>query len=178
MMGMCRTFQNGKLASDLTVLENVMSGAYWCTRFDFFGTFFHLPFKPSAQEKNIKDTAIKILKLIGMENYKDREAGDLSWFERQFIQIGRSMFGKPKLLLLDEPTAGMGRHESAEVNKLIRYINKETGTTIILVAHDVELVTKVSDVITCINFGKKICEGLPGQVQKNQDVLEAYLGTD
>ena len=175
---MCRTFQNGKLASDLTVLENVMTGAYWCTKLDFFGTFFHLPFKGSTQERYIKDTALKILKLIGMEKYKDREASDLSWFERQFVQIGRLMFGKPKLILLDEPTAGMGRNESADVHKLVKYINDEIGTTIMIVAHDMELITKISDKITCINFGEKICEGSPEQVQRDKRVQEAYLGTE
>ncbi len=177
-MGMCRTFQNGKLASDLTVLENIMTGAYWCTNIDFLGTFFHLPFWPSKQEKYIKETALKILKFIGMEEYKDREAKDLSWFERQFVQIGRSMFGKPKLLLLDEPTAGMGKDESFEVHKLIKYINEEMGTAIILVAHDMDLIINISDKITCINFGKKICEGLPNYVQNNKEVMEAYLGSD
>ena len=177
MLGMCRTFQNGQLAADLTVLENIMTGAYWCTKFDFLGTFFNLNIRRTSQERYIKDTAIDILKLIGMEEYKDRTAKDLSWFERQFVQIGRTMFGKPRLILLDEPTAGMGRNESAEVRDLIKYINKEIGTTIMLVAHDMDLVTKMSNKITCINFGKKICEGTPDHIQADKNVREAYLGT-
>jgi branched-chain amino acid transport system ATP-binding protein len=87
------------------------------------------------------------------------------------------MFGQPRLILLDEPTAGMGRNESAEVRNLIKHINKEIGTTIMLVAHDMDLVIKISNKITCINFGKKICEGTSEHVQGDKNVREAYLGT-
>ena len=177
-MGMCRTFQAGKIAPNLTVLENVMTGAHSRTRNDILGTFFHVPFVVTRQEKRIMEMAEKSLELVGLMERSENFAGDLVWVERQMVQIARAMVAEPKLLLMDEPTGGMGEEESIKVDKIIRKIRNELGTTIIVVAHDMRLVTGISDTITCINFGKKICEGTPEEVQKNPDVLEAYLGEE
>jgi branched-chain amino acid transport system ATP-binding protein len=177
-MGMCRTFQAGKLAPVLSVLENVMTGAHSRTKNDLPGTFLRAPFTTSRQEKQIKKMALKYLKLVGLEDRADHFAGDLVWVERQLVQIARAMVAEPVLLLMDEPTGGMGEEESIKVDKIIQRIRDELGTTIIVVAHDMRLVTGISDVITCINFGRKICEGTPGDVQNNSDVLEAYLGEE
>ena len=177
-MGMCRTFQSGKLARNLTVLENVMAGAHSRTKNDVPGTFFRAPFTFSRQEKRIKEMAVRFLDLVGLLNRSDNFASDLVWVERQMVQIARAMVAEPKLLLMDEPTGGMGEEESIIVDEIIKKIRCELGTTIIVVAHDMRLVTGISDRITCINFGKKVCEGTPEQVQSNPDVREAYLGKE
>jgi branched-chain amino acid transport system ATP-binding protein len=177
-MGMCRTFQAGKLAPTLTVLENVMTGAHSRTKNRMLGTFLHPPFVQIRQEKEIREMAMKSLELIGLMGRADNFAGDLVWVERQMVQIARAMVAEPKLLLMDEPTGGMGEEESIKVDTIIQRIRDEFGTTIIVVAHDMRLVTGISDVITCINFGRKICEGTPEEVQNNPDVLEAYLGEE
>ena len=120
--------------------------------------------------------AMEYLDLVGLADFSDRLAKDLVWVQRQLVQIARAMVARPKLLLMDEPTGGMGAEESLHVAKIVKKIREELGTTIIVVGHDMKLVIGISDNITCINFGKKICEGTPEEVQNNPDVLEAYLG--
>jgi branched-chain amino acid transport system ATP-binding protein len=114
-MGMCRTFQSGKLACNLTVLENVMAGAHSRTRNDVPGTFFRVPFTVSRQEKRIREMAVRSLELVGLLERADNFASDLVWVERQMVQIARAMVAEPKLLLMDEPTGGMGEEESVEI---------------------------------------------------------------
>lgn len=139
-MGMCRTFQAGKLAPNLSVLENVMTGAHSHTKNDILGTFLRTPFTTSRQEKKIKKKALEYLDLVGLVDRADHFAGDLVWVERQLVQIARAMIAEPKLLLMDEPTGGMGAEESVKVDKFIKKIRDELGTTIIVVAHDMNLV--------------------------------------
>ena len=177
-MGMCRTFQAGKLAPNLTVLENVMTGAHSRTKNDLLNTFFRPFFLTSKQERMIRNMAIESLDRVGLSGRANNLAGDLVWVERQLVQVARAMVAKPLLLLMDEPTGGMGAEESEKVDAIIKRIRDELHTTIIVVAHDMRLVIGISDVITCINFGKKICEGTPEEVRNNPEVLEAYLGRE
>jgi branched-chain amino acid transport system ATP-binding protein len=135
------------------------------------------PFVRSAEEEESKERALALLDLVGLSGSAERMATDLVWVECQLLQIARSLANEPKLLILDEPTAGMGAEESQIIGKLIRQI-RDTGVTMILISHDVRLVMDNADWVTVLNFGEKICEETPGAVQCDAKVLEAYLGTE
>lgn len=174
-MGISRTFQRAHIMDKVSVLDNVMTGLHCRTGADVIGTLLKPAFLRSAQEERTKHRALELLEFVGISNLAGRLASELVWVEAQLMQIARSLATEPKLLLLDEPTAGMGAKETEQLQKLIKNI-REMGITVIMVSHDIRLVAGVSDLVTVIEFGKKIADGAPTEIQNNLQVMEAYLG--
>jgi len=176
-MGLTRTFQRAQVFPRMTCLQNVMVGGHSRLKTGFFRTMLRPPFVRSAEENATRERAMRLLDRVGLTASADRMATDLVWVECQLLQIARSLMNEPKLLILDEPTAGMGSEESDIIAGIIRQV-RDSGVTIILISHDVRLVMDNADWVTVINFGEKICEEVPESVQCDAKVLEAYLGSE
>ncbi|MFH2093120.1 MAG: ABC transporter ATP-binding protein [Pseudomonadota bacterium] len=173
-LGMARTFQNIKLFPGMTVLENVMVGRHVQSSYGFLAAMFHLPWT-WKQEKKIREKSLAFLEFLEIGEYADVEAGNLSFGRQRAVELARALALEPQLLLLDEPAAGLNIHETASVGRLITKI-RDLGITVLLVEHDMSLVMNISDEITVLSFGQKIAEGVPGDIQKNPEVIKIYLG--
>ncbi len=175
-LGVTRTFQNLQLFSDMTVLENVMVGMHLRSKGGFVASALKLPWV-WREEKRIRDTSMEILDFTGLADYATVDAGSLPFGRQRILEIARALAAEPRLLMLDEPAAGLNTRETSDVAELIRRI-RERGITILLVEHDMELVMEISERVTVLDQGMKISEGDPEFVRNDEKVIKAYLGEE
>ncbi len=173
--GIARTFQNIRLFKSATVLENVMTGFHCKTKTGMFNVLYNYP-RCRREEEETRQKSLEILRFLGLEQVQDLEARNIPYGHQRLLEIGRALATSPKLLLLDEPAAGMNSQEKRELVQTIRKIRDNYHLAVLLVEHDMELVMGISENITVINFGRKIADGTAEEIQHNNDVIEAYLG--
>lgn len=174
IFGMARTFQNLEVFGDMTVLENIMVGMYQKNKRGFI--LSGLNFR--GVSRSIVEKAEKIVEYVGLSHRKNELAMNLPVGEQRLLEIGRALATEPKILLLDEPAAGLNTKETKNLSSLIMQIREQLEISILIVEHDMELVMGISDMITVLNFGEVIAEGKPLEIQKNPQVIAAYLGED
>jgi branched-chain amino acid transport system ATP-binding protein len=174
-LGMARTFQNIRLFGDLPVIDNVKAGLQSHARRSLVGALLSSPaFR--AQEQDLTARAIELLELFGLARHRDRLARHLPYGDQRRLEIARAVATNPRVLLLDEPNAGMNPVETQELLGLIRRLRDEQAITVVLVAHDIPLVMNLCDRIQVLNYGRTIAEGDPAAVRSDPDVIAAYLG--
>ncbi len=173
-LGMSRTFQNLQIFLNMSAIENVMVGCHLRSKAGLLASAIRLP-SVIREEKEVRRMAEEALHFCGLSKYKDRPAAGLPYGLLKKLEVARSLASRPKLLLMDEPAAGLNDTETRELCQLIKRIC-ESGITVLLVEHNMTLVMEISQRVLVLNYGRLLAEGPPEQIQKNQDVIAAYLG--
>lgn len=176
-LGIARTFQNLRLFAASSVLDNVMTAAQQHYKYTFFEAISHLG-RWKNLEKATRDESMELLKLVGLADRAEQAAGNLPYGLQRRLEIARAISLRPELLLLDEPAAGMNAEEVEQLNDLIRFIHRDFKLTILLIEHHMDMVMAICPHIICMNFGAKIAEGSPEEIQSHPEVLKAYLGDE
>ena len=174
-LGIARTFQNIRLFSNMTVLDNVKAALYNEIRYSLLSDFLH-DFNYSKKEALMDEKAEDFLKVFELDEFKNLKAGNLAYGQQRKLEIARALATRPKLLLLDEPAAGMNPQETAELMDTIKLIREKYKITILLIEHDMKLVSGICEYLTVLNFGTELVSGTPGEVLNDHRVITAYLG--
>ena len=174
-MGVARTFQNIRLFSELSVLDNVKTGLHNQITYSFAESMFHLG-SYRKKEKQMDEKAMELLSVFGLESVADYRAANLPYGKQRKLEIARALATEPKLLLLDEPAAGMNPNETEELMETIEVVRKRFGVTVLLIEHDMKLVSGICEYLYVLNFGRLLAEGTPKEVLSNPEVVKAYLG--
>lgn len=174
-LGIARTFQNIRLFKDMTVLDNVKVGLHYSQNYSLLASILHLPNYFKGEEQMTKK-AMELLEVFDLDKYADVKASNLPYGKQRKLEIARALATSPKLLLLDEPAAGMNPTETAELMETIQIVRKKFQVSILLIEHDMKLVMGICDKIAVLNFGTIIAFGTPDEIKSNPDVIAAYLG--